>query len=152
MEKVKKEIQIIQKVSKATAARKEPIVKYYGTGGRKNAVARVWIKPGSGQIIVNKKLLDEYFARLAHKTNILKPFVATKTSGQFDLFCTVKGGGCSGQAGAISHGLARALSEASEDYRLVLRKGKFLTRDSRVVERKKYGRRKARKLTQFSKR
>lgn len=126
--------------------------KVYGTGRRKSAVARVWVKAGSGKIIVNKKNIEEYFARPSHVKAILQPFIETKTSGQYDVICTVKGGGVSGQMGAVLHGIARALDKTSADFHLVLRKSGFLTRDSRTVERKKYGRHKARKSTQFSKR
>ncbi len=124
----------------------------YGTGRRKDAVARVWLKPGKGSIIINKKELHEYFPRDTYKTQICQPFVDTKTTGQYDVVCTAKGGGTTGQAGAIVHGIARALDCLSEDFHSILRKNGFLTRDSRVVERKKYGKRKARKSTQFSKR
>jgi small subunit ribosomal protein S9 len=124
----------------------------YGTGKRKDAVARVWVKPGKGMITVNKKDLSKYFARESYRTSILRVFSDTNTSGQFDVICTTKGGGTTGQAGAIIHGIARALDCISEDYHDVLRKNGFLTRDSRTVERKKYGRRKARKKAQFSKR
>lgn len=124
----------------------------YGTGRRKNAIARVWVKPGNGQVIVNKKSMELYFSREAHRKSILQLFAATKTLGQYDVICTVKGGGSSGQAGAILHGAARALDKAVPDFHGILRKGGFLTRDSRVVERKKYGKHKARRSTQFSKR
>jgi len=124
----------------------------YSTGKRKNAVARVWITPGSGKIVVNKKAVEEYFPREAHVNLILQPFLATKTSGQYDIACSVKGGGCSGQSGAVAHGIARALDKIAPALHQDLSKGKFLTRDPRVVERKKYGKHKARKSTQFSKR
>lgn len=124
----------------------------YGTGRRKNSVARVWVKPGKGQIIVNSKDFSAYFPRESYRTAIMKPFVDTKTTAQYDVICTTKGGGTTGQAGAIVHGIARALDCISDEFHLVLRKNGFLTRDSRVVERKKYGKRKARKSTQFSKR
>ena len=124
----------------------------YGTGRRKNAVARVWIKPGKGRIIVNNKDFSVYFPRETYRTSIMQPFVDTNTTGQFDVMCTTKGGGTTGQAGAIIHGIARALDCISDDFHPILRKGGFLTRDARVVERKKYGKRKARKSTQFSKR
>lgn len=124
----------------------------YGTGRRKSSVARVWVKPGKGVITVNTIDYSLYFARDVYKTSILKPFVATNTVGQFDVVCTTKGGGTTGQSEAIVHGIARALDCISEDYHEILRKGGFLTRDSRSVERKKYGRRKARKKAQFSKR
>ncbi len=124
----------------------------YGTGRRKNAIARVWVGIGTGNVTVNKKSADLYFSREAHRKIILAPFAATKTSGQYDIMCTVKGGGSSGQAGAIVHGLARALAKLSENFHTTLSKQGFLTRDPRVVERKKYGKHKARKSTQFSKR
>lgn len=124
----------------------------YGTGRRKDAVARVWVRPGKGTIIVNKKDYSQYFTRESYRTAILQPFVDTNTTGQFDVVCTTKGGGTTGQAGAIIHGIARAMDCISEEYHSILRKNGFLTRDSRTVERKKYGRRKARKKVQFSKR
>lgn len=124
----------------------------YGTGRRKNAVARVWVKPGQGQVIVNHKPVQNYFARETLQKHLMQPFHVTKTFGQYDVFCTVKGGGFSGQIGAILHGLSRALGKIDTQFHSALRQSGFLTRDSRVVERKKYGRRKARKSTQFSKR
>lgn len=124
----------------------------YGTGRRKNSIARVWVRPGQGVITINKKDVSTYFARESYRTMINQVFVDTKTAGQYDVVCTTKGGGTTGQAGAIIHGIARALDCLSEDFHSVLRKNGFLTRDSRVVERKKYGKRKARKSTQFSKR
>lgn len=124
----------------------------YGTGKRKNSVARVWVKPGKGKITVNSKDFAEYFPRESYRTAIMKPFVDTNTTSQYDVVCTTKGGGTTGQAGAIVHGIARALDCISDDFHSILRKNGFLTRDSRVVERKKYGKRKARKSTQFSKR
>lgn len=124
----------------------------YGTGRRKNSVARVWVRPGKGKIIVNNKDIFAYFPRQTYTTLILQPFVDTNTTGQYDVVCTTKGGGTTGQAGAIVHGIARALDCLSPDFHTALRKGGFLTRDARVVERKKYGKRKARKSTQFSKR
>ncbi len=124
----------------------------YGTGRRKNAVARVWVKPGTGQIIVNKKSIDEYFCRDFHRRTIIKPFAATKSLGKYDVYSTITGGGHSGQAGALLHGIARALDKLVPEFHPALRSNGYLTRDSRVVERKKYGKRKARKSTQFSKR
>jgi small subunit ribosomal protein S9 len=126
--------------------------KFYATGKRKNAIARVWIKAGKGKVTVNEKNIDQYFTSNTHVKTILQPFVLTKTSGQYDVVCTVKGGGISGQKGAILHGIAKALDISAPEFHPLLRKGGFLTRDSRVVERKKYGQRKARKKTQFSKR
>ncbi|MFY9589406.1 30S ribosomal protein S9 [Rickettsia endosymbiont of Halotydeus destructor] len=128
------------------------IGKFYATGKRKNAIARVWIKAGKGKITVNEKNIDQYFTSNTHVKTILQPFILTKTSGQYDVICTVKGGGISGQKGAILHGIAKALDISAPEFHPLLRKGGFLTRDSRVVERKKYGQRKARKKTQFSKR
>jgi small subunit ribosomal protein S9 len=124
----------------------------YGTGKRKNSIARVWVKLGKGKITVNNKDFSEYFPRKSCRTAILRPFVDTNTTAQYDVVCTTKGGGTTGQAGAIIHGIARALDCISDDFHSILRKNGFLTRDSRVVERKKYGKRKARKSTQFSKR
>jgi small subunit ribosomal protein S9 len=124
----------------------------YATGKRKNAVARVWLKPGSGKIIVNTKTLEIYFARPVLRMLIQQPFAASNRQGQYDVNCQVSGGGLSGQAGALRHGVSRALTYFEPDLRGVLKKGGFLTRDSRVVERKKYGRKKARRSFQFSKR
>ena len=124
----------------------------YATGKRKNAVARVWIKPGSGKITVNTKPVEQFFARPVLRMMIQQPLVTTNRNGQYDVICTVSGGGLSGQAGAVRHGLAKALTNFEPDLRSPLKKGGFLTRDSRVVERKKYGRAKARRSFQFSKR
>lgn len=124
----------------------------YATGKRKTAVARVWIKPGAGKIIVNKKDHTEYFGRAVLQMIIKQPLVAAERNDQFDIYCTVTGSGPSGQAGAVRHGIAKALTYYEPALRGVLKKGGFLTRDSRVVERKKYGRAKARRSFQFSKR
>lgn len=124
----------------------------YGTGRRKSSVARVWIKPGSGKITVNGKSLEVYFARPVLRMIINQPFQAIDRIGNYDIDCTVLGGGLSGQAGAVRLGISRALDECNEAFHSNLRKGGFLTRDSRVVERKKYGRAKARRSFQFSKR
>ena len=124
----------------------------YATGKRKNAVARVWIKPGSGKITVNGRDVETYFARPVLRMIINQPLSTAERQDQFDVMCTVKGGGLSGQAGAVRHGLSRALVYYEPALRPVLKKGGFLTRDARVVERKKYGRRKARRSFQFSKR
>lgn len=124
----------------------------YGTGRRKNSIARVWVKAGKGEIIVNKKNVHKYFHRETYIKSILQPFFETKTNGHYDVMCTVKGGGTTGQAGAIIHGIARAISCISQDFHVTLHKAGLLTRDARVVERKKYGKHKARKSTQFSKR
>ena len=124
----------------------------YATGKRKNAIARVWIRPGKGQATVNGKPLDTYFARPVLRMIINQPLVAANRQGQYDVVCTVSGGGLSGQAGAVRHGLAKALTYYEPDLRPSLKKEGVLTRDSRVVERKKYGRAKARRSFQFSKR
>jgi small subunit ribosomal protein S9 len=124
----------------------------YATGKRKNAVARVWIRPGNGQIEVNGRDSPIYFARPVLRMLISQPFVVTDRLGQFDVWCTVSGGGLSGQAGAVRHGISRALTFYEPGLRPVLKHGGFLTRDSRVVERKKYGRHKARRRPQYSKR
>jgi small subunit ribosomal protein S9 len=124
----------------------------YATGKRKNAVARVWIKPGSGKITINTKAVEVFFARPVLRMMIQQPLVATNRNGQYDVICTVSGGGLSGQAGAVRHGLSKALTYFEPDLRTTLKRGGFLTRDSRVVERKKYGRAKARRSFQFSKR
>jgi len=124
----------------------------YATGKRKNAIARVWVKPGSGQIVVNGRDHQVYFARPVLQMIINQPFGVTDREGQYDIWCTVKGGGLSGQAGAVRHGISRAMTFYEPTLRAVLKKSGFLTRDSRVVERKKYGRRKARRSFQFSKR
>lgn len=130
----------------------DPQGRTYSTGKRKDAVARVWIKPGTGQITVNKRQVEVYFARPALRMIINQPFDATNRREQYDIVCTVGGGGLSGQAGAVRHGLSRALVAREPDLRKVLKSGGFLTRDSRVVERKKYGKAKARRSFQFSKR
>jgi small subunit ribosomal protein S9 len=124
----------------------------YATGKRKDAVARVWIKPGSGKILVNTREVEVYFARPVLRMMIQQPLTVSARQGQYDVICTVSGGGLSGQAGAVRHGLSKALTHMEPDLRSVLKKGGFLTRDSRVVERKKYGRAKARRSFQFSKR
>ena len=124
----------------------------YATGKRKNAVARVWIKPGNGKIEVNGRDSPIYFARPVLRMLINQPFVISDRLGQFDVWCTVKGGGLSGQAGAVRHGISRALTFYEPGLRPMLKQEGFLTRDSRVVERKKYGKAKARRSFQFSKR
>ena len=124
----------------------------YATGKRKDAVARVWIKPGNGLITVNGREFENYFARPVLRMVINQPFGAVDRKDQYDVMCTVKGGGLSGQAGAVRHGISKALMLYEPELRPVLKKGGFLTRDARVVERKKYGRRKARRSFQFSKR
>ncbi len=124
----------------------------YATGRRKNAIARVWIKPGSGKVTVNGREFEEYFARPVLRMVINQPFGVTNRKDQFDVVCTVTGGGLSGQAGAVRHGISRALTMFEPALRPSLKAGGFLTRDSRAVERKKYGRAKARRSFQFSKR
>ncbi|MCB2102741.1 MAG: 30S ribosomal protein S9 [Rhodobacterales bacterium] len=124
----------------------------YATGKRKDAVARVWVKPGSGRITVNGRDVEAYFARPVLRMIINQPFQVAERTGQFDVVCTVRGGGLSGQAGAVRHGLSKALTLYEPGLRGVLKRAGFLTRDSRVVERKKYGRAKARRSFQFSKR
>ena len=124
----------------------------YATGKRKDAVARVWIKPGNGTVTINKRPVEIYFARPVLRMMIEQPLSIAARAGQYDVICTVSGGGLSGQAGAVRHGLSKALTNMEPELRGVLKKGGFLTRDSRVVERKKYGRAKARRSFQFSKR
>ncbi len=133
-------------------AKKDAQGRAYGTGRRKDASARVWVKAGTGKIIVNGTAVEEYFARPVLRMILNQPFDATGTVGHFDVWCTVAGGGLSGQAGAVRHGISRALDNFDPTFHKVLRQGGFLTRDDRVVERKKYGRAKARKRFQFSKR
>ncbi len=125
---------------------------FYGTGRRKSSVARVRLVPGTGDITINGKNIDEYFGLETLKLIVNQPFGVTSTTGKFDIICTVKGGGLTGQAGAIRHGLARALLQADETYRPLLKKAGFLTRDPRMKERKKYGLKAARRASQFSKR
>ena len=124
----------------------------YSTGKRKSSIARVWIKPGSGNILVNGRKEDNYFSSKSHRLLLNQPLVLTNRKTEVDIICTVKGGGLSGQAGAIRHGISRALVNFEPELRKNLKKEGFLTRDSRVVERKKYGRAKARRSYQFSKR
>jgi len=140
----------------AAAPPREPKIdaqgRAYATGRRKDAIARVWIKPGSGRITVNKREVEVYFARPVLRMVINQPFEVADRKNAFDVYCTVSGGGLSGQAGAVRHGISQALTHYEPDLRPVLKRGGFLTRDSRTVERKKYGRRKARRSFQFSKR
>ena len=124
----------------------------YATGKRKDAIARVWIKPGAGKVIINGREYEKYFARPVLQMVMRQPILAANRDGQYDIIATVKGGGLSGQAGAVRHGISKALTYYEPELRAVLKKGGFLTRDSRTVERKKYGRAKARKSFQFSKR
>lgn len=125
---------------------------YWGTGRRKTSVARVRITPGTGNFVVNGRDFDTHFGRTALKGYVEQPFKVTETLGRFDVFANIKGGGISGQAGALRHGIARALLEAGDDYRGELKRAGLLRRDPRMVERKKYGLKKARKRPQFSKR
>lgn len=126
--------------------------KFYATGKRKSSIARVWLKPGTGQITVNERSLEGYFGRATSRMLIMQPFELTQTVGRYDVFVRVHGGGLSGQAGALKHGISKALLEVDPAHRSVLKSAGFLTRDSRVKERKKYGKRGARASFQFSKR
>ncbi|MDI3533665.1 MAG: small subunit ribosomal protein [Thermosediminibacterales bacterium] len=128
------------------------LVQYYGTGRRKNAVARVRLIPGQGKILINDRPLDDYFGMETLKVIVRQPLEATDTLGKYDVIAKVKGGGFTGQAGAVRHGIARALLEADKSYRPVLKKAGYLTRDPRMKERRKYGLKKARRAPQFSKR
>jgi len=127
-------------------------ISFYGTGKRKSSIARVWLKPGAGNIVVNNKSIDDYFGRETSKMVVKQPLELTETLGKFDINVTVKGGGDSGQAGAIKHGITKALLEADVEMRGTLKKAGFITRDSRIKERKKYGKKAARASFQFSKR
>ena len=126
--------------------------RYYGTGRRKSSVARVYVTPGTGKITVNKKDVEEYFGLETLKVIVRQPFAATGTEGKYDVLVNVYGGGFTGQAGAIRHGIARALSTADDEFRPILKKAGYLTRDPRMKERKKYGLKGARRAPQFSKR
>ena len=126
--------------------------KFYGTGRRKKSIARVYLVPGTGNITINKRSIDEYFGLETLKVVVRQPLVATETVDKYDVFVTVKGGGYTGQAGANRHGVARALLQVDNDFRPVLKKAGFLTRDPRMKERKKYGLKAARRAPQFSKR
>ena len=140
----------------ATAAPAKPKIdtkgRAYATGRRKNAIARVWLKRGTGKVTVNGKVIEAYFARPVLRMLVQQPMIAVNRNTQMDVECTVVGGGLSGQAGAVRHGISKALTYYEPELRTVLKKDGFLTRDSRVVERKKYGRAKARRRFQFSKR
>ena len=126
--------------------------KFYGTGRRKKSIARVYLTPGTGKITINKRDIDEYLGLETLKLIVRQPLVATETADKFDVLVNVRGGGCSGQAGAIRHGISRALLHADVEYRPVFKKAGFLTRDPRMKERKKYGLKAARRAPQFSKR
>ncbi|MBO4285358.1 MAG: 30S ribosomal protein S9 [Alphaproteobacteria bacterium] len=136
----------------APKAKKDKKGRVYATGRRKDAVARVWVMPGHGSITINEKSIDAYFSRPVLKMIINQPFEVTNRVNEFDVVCTVKGGGLSGQAGAIKHGISRALNEYEPELHGALKQAGFLTRDDRTVERKKYGKAKARRSYQFSKR
>ncbi|HTW28850.1 MAG TPA: 30S ribosomal protein S9 [Acetobacteraceae bacterium] len=151
-----KDLAIVQTPAAAETPKREPKRdgqgRSYATGRRKDAVARVWIKPGRGEISINGKRVGQYFARPVLRMLITQPFLVADRYNQFDVYCTVTGGGLSGQAGAVRHGISRALTHYEPDLRTILKAAGFLTRDPRVVERKKYGRVKARRSFQFSKR
>ncbi len=142
----------MQAVGPTYVAKRDAQGRSYATGRRKNAIARVWIKPGKGDITVNGKKVVQYFARPVLRMLLTQPFLVADRYNQFDVVCTCNGGGLSGQAGAVRHGISRALTHYEPELRPVLKLAGFLTRDSRVVERKKYGRAKARRSFQFSKR
>ncbi len=133
-------------------AKKSEKIVFYGTGRRKSSIARVRITEGTGKITINKTDIEDYFGMETLKVIVRQPFTVTNTTSKYDVICSVKGGGFTGQAGAIRHGIARALNEANSEYRPALKQNGFLTRDSRMKERKKYGLKKARKAPQFSKR
>ena len=126
--------------------------RFYGTGRRKSSVARVYLVPGTGKIVINKRDIDDYFGLETLKVIVRQPLVATETEGKFDILVNVHGGGTTGQAGAIRHGISRALLQADNDYRATLKSAGYLTRDPRMKERKKYGLKAARRAPQFSKR
>ncbi|MCR4989694.1 MAG: 30S ribosomal protein S9 [Lachnospiraceae bacterium] len=126
--------------------------KFYGTGRRKKSIARVYMTPGKGNITINKRPIDEYFGLETLKVIVRQPLVATETDGKYDINVNVKGGGFTGQAGAVRHGIARALLEVDNEFRAILKKEGYLTRDPRMKERKKYGLKAARRAPQFSKR
>ena len=128
------------------------VTKFYGTGRRKNAIAKVWLVPGTGNVTVNKRELGEYFGKKTMEMIVRQPLVLTSTLDKFDVIASVKGGGTTGQAGAIRHGIARALVQADAEMRPTLKEAGFMTRDPRMKERRKYGLKKARKASQFSKR
>lgn len=148
-EQTETEIKTETKIQKTVP---QKIKRFIGVGKRKNAIARLYLLAGNGKITVNKRGFENYFPRETLRMMILQPMEATGNIGKFDVFVNVQGGGLSGQAGAVRHGISRALLSLNPDYRKPLNKGKFLTRDARKVERKKYGHRKARKVSQYSKR
>jgi small subunit ribosomal protein S9 len=142
----------VEVVAAPREPKRDSLGRSYATGKRKDAVARVWIKPGSGRVMINGREMNVYFARPVLQMVLRQPFEIASVTGQFDVMATVKGGGLSGQAGAVKHGISKALQLYEPSLRGVLKAAGFLTRDSRVVERKKYGKRKARRSFQFSKR
>ena len=156
MSEQKQTLADLKSVTAAAAPKAEPKRdkqgRSYATGKRKNAVARVWVKPGKGKITVNDRTFENYFVRPVLRMMINQPFTVTNRANEFDVVCTVSGGGLSGQAGAVRHGISKALTYYEPSLRPALKAGGFLTRDPRVVERKKYGRKKARRSFQFSKR
>ena len=144
--------EVVVETAATREAQRDDFGRAYATGKRKDAVARVWIKPGSGRVVVNGIDLNKYFARPVLQMILRQPFQVAGVEDQFDVQATVKGGGLSGQAGAVKHGISKALQLYDPELRVALKAAGFLTRDSRVVERKKYGKRKARRSFQFSKR
>jgi len=142
----------VEHQTESTTDHRDSLGRVYATGKRKNSIARVWVKPGTGKISINKEDVASYFGRMTLQMILKQPLVATNSVDTVDIMATATGGGLSGQAGAIRHGISKALSLLDESFRLTLRAGDFLTRDSRVVERKKFGHKKARKSFQFSKR
>lgn len=150
------ELKALSETAVTEAPKREPkrdkFGRSYGTGRRKESTARVWVKPGSGKVVVNGEEQEKYFGRKTHLLIINQPFLVSGRLNQFDVFCTVKGGGLSGQAGAVRHGISRALEQFEPDLRPALKKAGLLTRDSRAVERKKAGLHKARRAKQWVKR
>ncbi|MAS87330.1 MAG: 30S ribosomal protein S9 [Micavibrio sp.] len=151
-EAVEKVEEKVEAVAAPAEPKKDAQGRSYGTGRRKDAVARVWVKPGSGKVTINGRDQAVYFARPTQRLLINQPFIQTKRAGQFDVICTVKGGGLSGQAGAVRHGISRALIQFEPELRGSLKDAGMLTRDSRMVERKKVGLHKARRKKQWAKR
>jgi small subunit ribosomal protein S9 len=145
-------VEAVVEVAEPREPVRDELGRSYATGKRKDAVARVWIKPGSGKVTVNGKEMDKYFARPVLQLILKQPFQVAGVEGEFDVMATVKGGGLTGQAGAVKHGISKALQLYNPELRAALKAAGFLTRDSRVVERKKFGKRKARRSFQFSKR
>ena len=152
LEAVASKTEAVVEITAPRDPQRDDLGRAYATGKRKDAIARVWIKPGSGKVVVNGKELNTYFARPVLQMILRQPFQIAGVEDQFDVQATVKGGGLSGQAGAVKHGISKALQLYDPHLRIALKAAGFLTRDSRVVERKKYGKRKARRSFQFSKR